>query len=92
MKSASAGIRRARGARKRRKPFPITVGQTWTLDLAFIRSPFGLTFTVPAILDAGSRKVMPLRVLPRKCVFQIMGHVLLACSQFGPPEIIRTGQ
>lgn len=55
-----------------------------------IRSPFGLTFTVLAILDAGSRKVLRLHVLPCKSVFAIMGHVLLAFSEFGLPDSIRS--
>ncbi len=83
-------IRQLRRERKRRRPLLIAAGHTWALDLTLIRSPYGTTFTVLGIIDAGSRKLLALKVLSRKCAFQIMGHVLLACSQFGPPEAIRT--
>ena len=58
--------------------------------MTLIRSPFGLTFTVLAILDAGSRKLLRIVVLPRKCVYTIMAHVLLAAAEFGPPDVIRS--
>jgi putative transposase len=83
-------IRRLRRERKRRVPITIPVGHTWALDLTFFRSPEGLTFMVIGIIDAGSRKLLYLKVIPRKRVFAIMGHVLLACSEHGLPEVIRT--
>lgn len=90
MREHAREIAAMRRERKRRKPAFIPAGHTWALDLTLVRSPFGLTFTVLAILDAGSRKVLRLKVLPRKCAFAIMGHVLLACSEHGPPEVIRS--
>lgn len=83
-------IVRLRREIKRRKPVFIPVNHTWTLDLTLIRSPFGFTFTVLAILDAGSRKLLRIVVLPRKCVYTIMAHVLLAAAEFGPPEVVRS--
>lgn len=90
MRDHAEEIRQLRRERKRRRPSLTPVGHTWALDLTFIRSPFGLTFTVLAIIDAGSRKLLALKVLPRKCAFQLLAHVLLACSEHGVPAIIRT--
>ncbi|WP_161974485.1 DDE-type integrase/transposase/recombinase [Piscinibacter terrae] len=90
MRDHAEEIRQLRRERKRRRPSFTPVGHTWALDLTFIRSHSGLTFTVLAIIDAGSRKLLALKVLPRKCAFQLLGHVLLACSEHGVPEIIRS--
>ena len=60
------------------------------MDLTFVRSPFGTTFTVLGILDAGSRKMLRLEVLPTKCAFVILGHLLIAMGTYGLPAVIRT--
>jgi putative transposase len=79
-----------RRTRRRRKPLVIAVRHCWALDLTFIRSPDGLTFTVLAVMDAGSRRLLALRVLPRKCALLLLGHLLIAIAQFGMPHCIRT--
>lgn len=89
-----AEIRELRRQRKRRKALAVAVGHTWALDLTFIRPPFGASFTVLAILDAGSRKLLYLKVLPTKCALAILGHLMLAFSAafdaHGLPAAIRT--
>src|SRR5882762_6748313 len=90
MREHDAEIRERRRQRKRRRPRFVPVGHTWALDLTFVRSPFGTTFTVLGILDAGSRKLLRLEVLPTKRVLVILGHLLIAIGTHGLPAAIRT--
>ncbi len=83
-------IQQMRRERKRQKPFFIPVGHTWAQDLTLIRSPFGFTFTVLAILDAGSRKLLTLKVLPGKRAHTLLAHLHLAFAEHGLPVAIRT--
>jgi transposase InsO family protein len=83
-------IQRLRRQRKRRRPHFVPAGQAWALDLTLIRSPFGISFTVLGILDAGSRKLMRLQVLPTKCAIVVLGHLLIAAGTHGLPAVIRT--
>ena len=72
------------------KAFAISVGHTWAMDLTFIRSPHGVTFTILGILDAGSRKLLCLRVLPGKCTHLLLSQLHLAFAKYGMPNAIRT--
>jgi len=90
MREHADEIRQLRRERKRRKPAFIPAGHAWALDLSFVRSPNGLTFMVLGIIDAGSRKRLCLKVISRKCAFALMGHLLLAFSEHGLPEVVRT--
>ncbi|HWH82072.1 MAG TPA: DDE-type integrase/transposase/recombinase [Burkholderiaceae bacterium] len=90
MREHKAEIRALRRQRKRRKPYFIAVGHAWALDLTFVRSPHCATFTVLAILDAGSRKLLRLEVLPTKCALVVLGHLLIAFGSFGLPAVLRT--
>lgn len=90
VKDNAEEIKRLRRERKRRAPYFIAVGHTWALDLTFIQSPYGLTFTILGIIDAGSRKLLYLKVLPGKCAFALIGHLFLALSEHGLPFAIRT--
>lgn len=71
-------IQALRRERRLRKSFFIPAGHTWALDLTFFQSPHGFTFTVLGIIDAGSRKLRCLQVLPTKCAFALLGHLFLA--------------
>lgn len=90
MREHKAEIRALRRQRKRRRPYFVAVGHAWALDLTFVRSPYGTTFTVLGIVDAGSRKLLCMRVLPTKCAFVVLGHLLIAFGTFGLPAAIRT--
>ena len=46
--------------------------------------------TVLGILDAGSRKLLRLEVLPTKCALVVLGHLLIAIGIHGLPRVIRT--
>ena len=75
----------------RREPAPlIPVRRAWGLDLTFLRSPEGLTFTVLGIIDHGSRRVLCLNAIPSKCAFALLGHLFITISKFGSPYTIRT--
>jgi len=90
MRDNADEIHQLRRERKRRKPQLIAVNHTWALDLTFYRSPCGVTFTVLGIIDAGSRRLLMLQVLPAKCAFAILGYLFLAFSRYGLPCVIRT--
>lgn len=78
-----------RSIRRTRAPV-IAPGRSWALDLTFLTSPSGATFTALGILDAGSRRLLRLKALPRKCTFTILGHLLLAFAEHGLPSCIRS--
>ncbi|HEX7639890.1 MAG TPA: integrase core domain-containing protein [Burkholderiaceae bacterium] len=90
MREHEAEIRERRRRRKRHRPRFVPAGHAWSLDLTFVRSPFGTTFTVLGILDAGSRKLLRLEVLPTKCALVVLGHLLIAIGIHGLPRVIRT--
>lgn len=87
MRDNAEEIRQLGRERKRRQPRFIPVNHTWALDLTFYRSPYGATFTILGIIDAGSRNLLALRVLPTKCAFAILGYLLLAFSRYGLPVV-----
>ena len=90
MRDRAEQIHQRRREIKKRAPSIIAAGHTWALDLTVLRSPHGTTFTILAILDAGSRRLLRCIALPRKCTCTILAQVLLAVSEFGPPDVIRT--
>ncbi len=83
-------IAEARRAMRRKPPSWFAVNHTWALDLTFLTSPDGLTFTVLGIIDHGSRRLLCLKALPRKCTFTLLANVFLAIAEFGLPSAIRT--
>jgi len=90
MREHAEEIVEQRRRRKQHRHRVVAVGHAWALDLSFVRSPFGATFTVLGILDAGSRKLLRLEVLPTKCAFVVLGHLLIAMGSHGMPALIRT--
>lgn len=68
IKEHATEIAERRRAMRRQRPAFFEVGHTWALDLTFVVSPDGVTFTVLGIIDHGSRKVLCLQALPTKCV------------------------
>jgi transposase InsO family protein len=42
------------------------------------------------IIDHGSRMVLYLKVLPRKCTWMLLAHVCLAIAKYGVPYAART--
>jgi putative transposase len=88
-KANKAEIEARRRAMRRKVPRLPMVGQTWALDLSYWRvSPNGPTFTMLGIIDHGSRRVLALKLLPRKCALRLMAHVFLAMADYGVPRVI----
>lgn len=81
-------IAEKRRAMRRRKPILAAVGHTWALDLTFWVSSCGLTFTVLGIIDSGSRRLLCLKLLPRKCALTVLGYMLLTMAKHGVPRVI----
>jgi transposase InsO family protein len=42
------------------------------------------------MMDHGSRRILRLQVLARKCTWTLLGHVCLAIAEFGKPQALRT--
>jgi transposase InsO family protein len=42
------------------------------------------------IIDHGSRRLLCLRQVPRKCALTLLGHLFLAMARFGAPVAVRT--
>ena len=83
-------IAESRRAMRRKPPPWFAVNHTWALDLTLLSSPDGLTFTVLGIIDHGSRRLLWLKALPRKCTFTLLANVFLAIAKYGLPSAIRT--
>jgi transposase InsO family protein len=79
-----------RRAMRRRAPRYFALNHTWALDLSFYTSAQGVLYTVLGIIDHGSRRLLLLKRLPRKCTFTLLGHLLLTMARFGVPTDIRT--
>lgn len=73
-----------------RTPRPVAVNAVWALDLTFLTTPEGLMQTVLGIVDHGSRVVVRLEPLPRKCTWTLLGKLCLAIAEHGMPRAIRT--
>lgn len=90
VKDNASEIAERRRRMRRRQPALFAVGHTWGLDLTFLVSPHGPTFTMLGIVDHGSRALLCLRALPTKCTFALLGRLFLSIAKFGLPSAIRT--
>ena len=79
-----------RRAMRRAPPMAFAVNHTWALDLSFYTSAPGALYTMLGIIDHGSRRLLCLKHLPRKCTLTLLGHLLLTMARFGVPAVIRT--
>jgi transposase InsO family protein len=75
---------------RRTPPLPFPINHTWAIDLTFYTSPEGVFYTMLGIIDHGSRRLMCLKQLPRKCTLILLGHLFLTMARFGIPAVIRT--
>ncbi|MDP9933512.1 integrase core domain-containing protein [Variovorax paradoxus] len=90
IKAHALEIAERRRAMRRRPPRFFAVGHTWALDLTFVVNAQGFTFAMLGILDHGSRRLLCLKQLPRKCTLTLLGHLLLTMARCGVPAVIRT--
>jgi putative transposase len=64
--------------------------KVWALDLTCLRTGDGQMQTILGIIDHGSRAVMRLKRLPRKCAWTLLGHLCLTVARHGRPAALRT--
>lgn len=83
-------IRQLQRAAHNAVPASSPANQTWGLDLTFLHRHDGGLHTVLGIIDHGSRLVVRLQVLPRKCTWLLLGHLCLAIAACGRPAAVRT--
>jgi putative transposase len=75
---------------RRTPPAAVPVRTRWSLDLSFAGDPeLAQPNCILGILDQGSRALLRLRALPRKCTWTLLGHLCLTIAEHGLPESIR---
>jgi hypothetical protein len=62
----------------------------WALDLTQLSRSDCDRQVVLGVVDHGSRRLLRLRSLTRKCTWTLLGHLCLAIAEFGKPVAIRT--
>jgi putative transposase len=72
---------------RRVKPWMVAINASWAVDVTYLHGARGPVF---AVIDQGSRRLLRLAALPRKCTFMLLGHVCFAIAEFGIPRSIRT--
>ncbi|MDA7415274.1 DDE-type integrase/transposase/recombinase [Xenophilus arseniciresistens] len=90
LKVHAAEIAQRRKAMRRQATRPFPVNHTWALDLSFFTTSPGMHLAMLGILDHGSRRLLCLKQLPRKCALALLGYLLLAMARHGLPKVIRT--
>ncbi|MDQ0586648.1 integrase core domain-containing protein [Variovorax paradoxus] len=90
IKADAQEIAERRRTMRRRPPRFFAVGHTWALDLSFMVNAQGFTFAMLGIIDHGSRRLLCLKQLPRKCTLALLGHLFLTMARYGVPAVIRT--
>lgn len=90
IKGHAAEIAERRHAMRRNPPAFFAVNHTWALDLTFLVNDQGFAFTMLGIIDHGSRRLLCLKQLPRKCTLTLLGHLFLTMARCGVPATIRT--
>jgi transposase InsO family protein len=78
-----------RRAMRRRPPHAVPARQRWSLDLCQIKAGRAQR-TVLGVIDQGSRAVLRLQVLARKCTWTLLGQLCLAIAEHGCPQAVRT--
>jgi transposase InsO family protein len=89
MKSCAAQIQAIRRGAHNVVPPPMEPNKVWALDMSCWRTADGRTQMILGILDHGSRALMRLRVIPRKCAWTLLGHLCLAIAAHGRPAALR---
>jgi transposase InsO family protein len=62
----------------------------WGLDLTLIRTSDGNQHPTIAIIDHGSRALLRIQVLTRKCTWTLLAEFCAACAEHGAPDAVRT--
>jgi putative transposase len=72
---------------RRLKPWAVALNAAWAVDITTLHGGRGPVFD---IIDQGSRRLLRLAALPRKCTFTLLGHLCLTIADFGLPRAIRS--
>jgi putative transposase len=88
-KEHAAVLRLRRRGVKGKPPDAIPVRAAWSLDLTFVRAG-EKQHCIFGLIDQGSRAVLRLKVIDRKCTWTLLGQLCLAIAEFGLPKAIRT--
>jgi hypothetical protein len=72
IKAHALEIAERRREMHRRPPRWFKVNHTWALDLTFLVNEQGLSFAMLGIIDHGSRRLLCLKQLPRKCTLTLL--------------------
>lgn len=62
----------------------------WGLDLTLTRTRDGRTHPTFAIIDHGSRALLRIKLLTRKCAWTLLSEFCAACAEHGAPHAVRT--
>ena len=83
-------VLRKRRELKHRIPRRMPRNRVWGLDMTGKLDARGVLQAILGIVDHGSRRLLELRVLPRKCVWTLLGYLCLAIAAASKPRAIRT--
>ena len=89
MKSCAEQIQAIRRGAHNVVPPPMEPNKIWALDMSCWRTADGRMQMILGILDHGSRALMRLHVIPRKCAWTLLGHLCLAIAEHGRPAALR---
>lgn len=73
-----------------RPPHIVPAKLEWGLDLTLIRTSDGCQHPTIAIIDHGSRALLRIKVLTRKCTWTLLAEFCAACAEHGVPDAVRT--
>jgi putative transposase len=88
-KEHAAELRLRRRGVRGRPADAIAVRSACSLDLTFIRAG-DRQHCIFGLIDQGSRAVLRLKVIARKCTWTLLGNLCFAIADFGLPKAIRT--
>jgi transposase InsO family protein len=89
MKSCAEQIQAIRRGAHNVVPPPIAPNKVWALDMSCWRTADRRMQLMLGIIDHGSRALMRLKDIPRKCAWTILGHLCLAIAENGRPAAVR---
>ena len=90
MKNCAEQIQAIRRGAHNVVPPPIEPNKVWALDMSCWRTADGRMQLVLGIIDHGSRALMRLKDIPRKCAWTLLAHLCLAIAKHGRPAAVRT--
>ena len=75
---------------KGRPPRIVPAKLEWGMDLTLTRTSDGSQHRTFAIIDHGSRALLRIKALSRKCTWTLLSEFCAACAEHGVPDAVRT--